>query len=74
MFSTHDLSEAATADLVVLLAGRVVACGPPEEVLVQKYLMEAYRGRVVDIGGVTVLDDPHHHGPRTERHDGHVHG
>jgi iron complex transport system ATP-binding protein len=74
MFSTHDLSEAATADRVILLAGRVVACGPPEEVLVEANLMEAYRGRVVGIGGVTVIDDPHHHGSRTDRHDGHDHG
>jgi ABC-type Mn2+/Zn2+ transport system ATPase subunit len=74
LFSTHDLSEAATADRVILLAGRVVACGPPEEVLVEANLMEAYRGRVVGIGGVTVIDDPHHHGSRTDRHDGHDHG
>lgn len=74
VFSTHDLGEAAAADRVVLLAGRVVACGPPEEVLVERHLMEAYRGHVMGIGGVTVIDDPHHHGSRSDRHDGHDHG
>jgi ABC-type Mn2+/Zn2+ transport system ATPase subunit len=33
LFSTHDLAEAARADRVVLLAGRLVAAGPPAEVL-----------------------------------------
>ena len=73
VFSTHDLSEAADADQVVLLAGRLVAAGPPAEVLVDEHLMDAYRGRVVDVAGVRIIDDPHHHGPRSERHDGHDH-
>jgi len=73
LFSTHDLAEAARADLVVLLAGRVVAVGPPEEVLTEGPLVEAYRGRVMEVGGVRVLDDPHHHGDPEDRHDGHVH-
>jgi len=74
VFSTHDLAEAAEADLVVLLAGRVVAVGPPGEVLVTEHLLEAYRGRVVPVGGFGILDDPHHHGDRADRHDGHDHG
>ncbi len=73
VFSTHDLSEAADADQVVLLAGRLVAAGPPDQVLVDEHLMEAYRGRVVDVAGGRIIDDPHHHGPRSERHDGHDH-
>ena len=73
VFSTHDLSEAADADQVVLLAGRLVAAGTPEPVLVDEHLLEAYRGRVLDIAGVRIIDDPHHHGPRSERHDGHDH-
>ena len=73
VFSTHDLSEAAEADQVVLLAGRLIAAGTPDEVLVEQHLIEAYRGRVVDVAGVRIIDDPHHHGARSDRHDGHDH-
>jgi manganese transport system ATP-binding protein len=73
VFSTHDLAEAATADQIVLLAGRVVAAGTPDEVLTEQHLVEAYRGRLVDIAGPRLLDDPHHHGARSDRHDGHHH-
>jgi ABC-type Mn2+/Zn2+ transport system ATPase subunit len=73
LFSTHDLAEASRADVVVLLAGRLIAAGSPSEVLTQENLLAAYSGRVIDFGGVTILDDPHHHGTRAERHDGHQH-
>jgi iron complex transport system ATP-binding protein len=73
VFSTHDLAEAAGADQIVLLAGRVVAAGPPDEVLSEANLVEAYRGRLVDVAGVRLIDDPHHHGARSDRHDGHQH-
>ncbi|MDH5293146.1 MAG: metal ABC transporter ATP-binding protein, partial [Acidimicrobiia bacterium] len=33
ILTTHDLSEASVADHVLLLAGRVIASGPPHEVL-----------------------------------------
>jgi iron complex transport system ATP-binding protein len=73
VFSTHDLAEAARADVVVLLAGRLVACGPPEEVLTEAHLRDAYRGRLIDVAGATLVDDPHHHGHPGDRHDGHHH-
>ncbi|MFN7151097.1 MAG: metal ABC transporter ATP-binding protein [Microthrixaceae bacterium] len=73
LYSTHDLAEAADADQVVLLAGRVVAMGTPDEVLTDEHLVEAYRGRLIDVGGVRLIDDPHHHGDRADRHDGHHH-
>lgn len=73
VFSTHDLAEAAASDQVVLLAGRVVASGPPSQVLTEEHLLEAYRGRLVDVAGVRLIDDPHHHGAASERHDGHEH-
>ena len=73
VFSTHDLSEAAGADQIVLLAGRVVASGPPAAVLTEEHLVEAYRGRFVDVAGLRLIDDPHHHGARSDRHDGHEH-
>lgn len=60
--ATHDLEEAAESDVAVLLAGRVVACGAPADVLTPAHLREAYAGRVLDLGGHAVaLDDGSHH-------------
>lgn len=60
--STHDLADARRADLVVLLAGRVVGIGSPADVLTEAGLGEAYGGRLVAMGdNVLLLDDPHHH-------------
>ena len=61
--ATHDLAEAAAADQAVLLAGRVVAAGPPEGVLVRANLDTAYGGRLVDLEGKLFLidDGAHHH-------------
>ena len=59
--STHDLDDARRADFVLLLANRVVACGPPDEVLVEGRLSAAYGGRVLRLpDGLVVVDDPHH--------------
>lgn len=67
--STHDIADAATADRVVLLAGRVVAAGTPESTLSDVNLSAAYGGRVVHVGdGRILLDDPHH-----DRHDEQYH-
>jgi hypothetical protein len=41
--------------------------------LTEAHLVEAYRGRVIDVGGTKIVDDPHHHGSAADRHDGHVH-
>lgn len=43
--TTHDLSEAAAADHVILMGGRVVAEGPPDEVLLEEHLVEAFGTR-----------------------------
>lgn len=43
--ATHDLGDAERADHVVLLAGRVIAAGPPEDVITPDNLRAAYRGR-----------------------------
>jgi manganese transport system ATP-binding protein len=69
VWSTHDLADARQADLVVLLANRVVAYGPPSEVLADGPLSDAYGGQVLRLAdGLVVLDDPHHadhaHGQR----------
>lgn len=59
--TTHDLADASVADFVVLLAGRVVGAGPPEEVLVTERLQDAYGGRLGGVGaGAIMFDDPHH--------------
>jgi manganese transport system ATP-binding protein len=71
--TTHDLADARRADLVLLLANRLVAVGPPTDVLTADHLRDAYGGRLVTMGGdVVLLDDPHHGhahshpgGPRT---------
>jgi ABC-type Mn2+/Zn2+ transport system ATPase subunit len=52
--ATHDLGDAERADHVVLLAGTVVAAGPPDRVITADNLRLAYRGRRigddVDVG------------------------
>ena len=62
VMTTHDLSEAQFAGHVLLLAGRVVASGPPEAVLTSDHLVEAYGPSLlhVDEGGTVFLDDPAH--------------
>jgi ABC-type Mn2+/Zn2+ transport system ATPase subunit len=45
--ATHDLGDAERADHVVLLAGTVVAAGPPREVITAANLRVAYRGRYI---------------------------
>ena len=63
--TTHDVGTAEMADLAVLLATRVVAAGPPDEVLTPSLLAEAYHGHAhVLEDGTVVLDEPHHHDHR----------
>jgi manganese transport system ATP-binding protein len=60
--TTHSLGEASDADQMLLLAGRVVACGPPSQVITSANLQAAYGARVLTIDdGLVLLDDPHHH-------------
>ncbi|MEO7427995.1 MAG: metal ABC transporter ATP-binding protein [Acidimicrobiales bacterium] len=62
MVSTHDLGDAAAADHLLLLAGRVVASGPPAEVLTDEHLSSAYGGHLLLFGDRTlILDDHPHH-------------
>jgi len=65
VLTTHEIHTAAAADHVVLIATRVVAEGPPEEVLDPAHLTEAYGGHLHELpGGALVVDDPtpHAHG------------
>jgi len=61
VLTTHDLVEASNADHVVLLSGRVVAYGPPDQVLTAENLTAAYGQSIVHIedGGI-FIDDPAH--------------
>jgi manganese transport system ATP-binding protein len=69
--TTHDLDEAMSADHVLLLSNRVVASGPPAEVLTPELLSLAYRSAIVEVGGRILLDDSAHR-PVGDPHDVHL--
>ena len=59
--STHDLSEAQVADHVILVNGRVIASGTPEQVITPENLAKAYGGAVLHPDQrVALIDDPAH--------------
>lgn len=61
IMTTHDLSEAMVADFVVLLSGRVVAAGSPDEILTRDNLTEAYGQGLMHVDeGAIFIDDPAH--------------
>ena len=60
--ATHDVREAARADLVLLVAGRVVACGPPDQVLTAAALADTFGVIISDATGPVVIDPHHEHG------------
>lgn len=71
IMTTHDLSEAQVADHVLLLSGRVIASGPPSDVLTRDNLVEAYGPSLLHVGegGQVFLDDPaHSHIPGRHSH------
>jgi iron complex transport system ATP-binding protein len=71
VMTTHDLSEAQVADHVVLVGGRVVASGPPEQVLTEEHLLDAYGLSLLHVEqGQVFLDDPAH----TPVEGRHLHG
>jgi ABC-type Mn2+/Zn2+ transport system ATPase subunit len=61
VFSTHHLAEARRVDRVLLMAGCVLADGPPSEVLVPSLLAEAFGGRLLRDDGLSILVDDHGH-------------
>lgn len=68
VMTTHDLSEARLAQFVLLLAGRVVAWGAPEDVLTEENLVAAYGPALLHVEkGRLFLDDPAHQ-PVVGRH------
>ncbi|MCZ7534231.1 MAG: metal ABC transporter ATP-binding protein [Acidimicrobiia bacterium] len=62
IMTTHDLSEAQFSDHVLLVSGRVVASGPPDDVLTAENLVEAYGPSLLhlDEDDRLFLDDPAH--------------
>lgn len=66
VFSTHHLEEAKRAARVMLLAGCVIADGRADDVLQPEFLTLAFGGRLLDVGGRSLLVDDHGHG---HRHD-----
>lgn len=73
--STHHLDEARAADFVILLAGRVVAAGPPEQALTVENMTTAYQRELVEVGpGHHLLDDSHHgHADPGHSHERSIH-
>lgn len=68
IMTTHDLSEAQVADNVVLLSGRVVACGSPDEVLTPDNLREAYGAALLHVENDRIFIDDAAHAPVPGRH------
>ncbi|HEY3486106.1 MAG TPA: metal ABC transporter ATP-binding protein [Ilumatobacteraceae bacterium] len=61
VLSTHHLGEARRTDRVMLLAGCVVADGPPAAVLQPGHLAEAFGNRLVGAGSDAMVVDEHGH-------------
>jgi zinc/manganese transport system ATP-binding protein len=61
VLSTHHLGEARRTDEVALLAGCLLALGPPAEVLEPALLAEAFGNRLVRVDGEATVVDEHGH-------------
>ena len=70
VITTHDLTEAAIANHVILLSGRVVASGRPDDVLTADNLRAAYGAALLHVEEGRVFVDDAAHAP-VEGH--HVH-
>jgi ABC-type Mn2+/Zn2+ transport system ATPase subunit len=68
--ATHDIDEAAACDATMLLARRVVACGPSAEVLSPAALLATFGviGRYRE-GGLVAVGREHGHGDACEDHE-----
>ena len=68
ILTTHDLSEAQVADYVVLLSGRVVAAGTPDQVLTAEHLADAYGPALLHVSEDRIFIDDAAHAPADSRH------
>lgn len=74
VLTTHDLDEARAADWVLLTSGRVLAAGPPAQVLTRRNLEQAYGLGSLHAPAEAFLDDPHaEHGEADHEHGRHHH-
>ncbi len=60
VITTHNLDDARRCDQVLLLDTAPIAVGPPDEVLTEHHLRQAFGGHFIRIGDELILDDPHH--------------
>lgn len=60
VIATHDVSEASTCDRIMLLAGRIVADGPPEAVLTPENLLETFGIGLARIGDRLIVTEHLH--------------
>jgi len=58
--STHDIGEALVCDRALLLAGRVIAEGPPRKVLTPDHLLETFGVGLTGLGDRLVITETHH--------------
>lgn len=68
VITTHDLSEASVADHVILLSGKVIASGPPSDVLTSENLSAAYGATLLHMDDEFILLDDAAHRPVDGRH------
>ncbi len=62
VIATHDVSEASTCDRILLLAGRIVADGPPSDVLTPENLLETFGIGLARVGDrLIVTEHVHNH-------------
>lgn len=67
MITTHDIAEARRCEHVMLLAGHVVAEGPPGDVLSPERLAEAYGAQLLHVEEHAPLVDDAGHLPADDR-------
>jgi len=58
--ATHDVGEASMCDRVLLLAGRVIADGPPNVVMTPENLLETFGIGLTKVGDQLVVTEHHH--------------
>ena len=79
IITTHHLDEARHCDSVMLMANRLVASGPPDEMLTEDRLREAFGDRLLgdhanhDHGQDMIVLDDHGHGHDQRGHGLHDH-